>query len=143
MQQQLTQPALVTQNIIDVKTEENSKVFYLVYANNIIVKATVVRYSQEQLKHEIAILNAIGLKHPNMSQSYAPLQPQKQIIGWIFYQYEEEIPLNVFLKKNRKTVSLSTKLHIMSQICSFIQYLHKRKIGYFIHIDNIFITKGL
>jgi len=25
----------------------------------------------------MAIINAIGLKHPNMSQCYAPLQPQK------------------------------------------------------------------
>ena len=24
-----------------------------------------------------------------------------------------------------------------------MQYLHKRKVGYFIHIDNVFITRGL
>lgn len=31
----------------------------------------------------------------------------------------------------------------MSQVCSVVQYLHKKKIGYFIHIDNVLITRGL
>lgn len=78
-----------------------------------------------------------------MTQHYAPMSPQKNIQNWIFYQYEEEIPLRQYLTRNRKTISLSTKLHIMSQVCSVVQYLHKKKVGYFIHIDNMFITRGL
>lgn len=78
-----------------------------------------------------------------MSDHFIPAQPSKEIEGWIFVRYENEIPICEFLRKNSRTISLSTKLQIMSQICSFFQYLHKQNVGYFIQIENIFITKGL
>ena len=53
------------------------------------------------------------------------------------------MPLLLFLKRNSRTVSLSSKLHIMSQICSLFQYLHKLNIVFFLQPDNIFITRGL
>jgi hypothetical protein len=31
----------------------------------------------------------------------------------------------------------------MAQVCSVMQYLHKLNIGYFIHFDNLFVTRGL
>jgi len=51
--------------------------------------------------------------------------------------------LTDFLRKNSRTICLSTKLHIMVQVCSVFQYLHKRNIGYFIEMENIYITRGL
>ena len=61
----------------------------------------------------------------------------------MFYLFEEEMPLLTFLKKNSQTISLSTKLHIMSQICLLMQYMHKKGVIYFIQLDNIFVTRGL
>ena len=49
----------------------------------------------------------------------------------------------LYLKRNSKTFSISSKLHIMSQICSLFQYLHKLNIVYFLQPENIFITRGL
>ncbi len=65
---------------------------------------------------------------------FAPANTPSELKNWIFYLYEEEIPLLEFMRKNSRTMSLSTKLHIMAQICSFIQYLHKQSIGYFIEV---------
>jgi serine/threonine protein kinase len=50
----------------------------------------------------------------------------------VFYRWEEEVALCDYLRRNSRTISLATKLHIMTQVCSLLQYLHKRNIGYFI-----------
>lgn len=40
------------------------------------------------------------------------------------------------------TISLSTRLDIMTQICHVVEVLHKFHIGYFLDYKNIFITEG-
>ena len=78
-----------------------------------------------------------------MSVHIIPNNMPNEASDWIFYLDEQEMPILTFLRKNSKTISLSTKLHIMSQICSFLQYLHKQGIAYFIEPENIFVTKGI
>ena len=51
------------------------------------------------------------------------------------------LPLAVYLDRFRSTLSLETRLDIMVQICHVIEILHKHNIGYFIDIQDIFITE--
>ncbi len=78
-----------------------------------------------------------------MSFHFIPKNPPNYLTNCMLYLYEEEVPLLTFLKKNSLTISLSTKLHIMTQICYFMQYLHKLSIAYYIEADNLYITRGL
>ena len=114
----------------------------LVYGERV-VKATVVKMSKEEHRHELNILKAIGKKHPNMAQHLLPSNLPEEASHWMLYAFEEELPLLEFLRRNGHTVSLATKLHLMVQICSFVQYLHNKRVAYFVQLENIFVSKAL
>lgn len=48
-----------------------------------------------------------------------------------------------FLRRNSRTMSLSTKLHLMGQLCAFMHFLHRMKIAFFVQIENLFLTRNL
>jgi hypothetical protein len=78
-----------------------------------------------------------------MTGHLRPSNLPAEAVHWMFYLYEEELPLLEFLRRNRRTVSLSTKLHLMSQVCSLLQFFHKQGLAYFVQLDNLFVTRGV
>lgn len=50
--------------------------------------------------------------------------------------------LEDFLQKNKKTISLSTKFDLMSQLCHAIQFMHKKFVGCFVRPEDIMIDNN-
>lgn len=134
--------AVETEPISRINYDEASGLFELWFGDRM-VKARGIKMEANEFQHEMAVLKLIGKKHPYMSMHFAPSNAPASVQNWMFYLYEQEIPLLEFMRRNSRTMSLSTKLHIMSQVCSFIMYLHKLCLGYFIQLENIYITRGL
>ena len=87
----------------------------------------------------MAILNQLGSQHPCLNAYLCP----GNMTNTLFWQREEELPLADYLQRSSLTLSLSTKLHIMSQICSFLQFCHKKLVGCCLEMSNLFVTRGL
>lgn len=87
------------------------------------------------------ILKKISFKHPNLASFNTVEQHQKDHRFCMLSLSEEELPIEDYLQRNQHVISLSTRFSLMAQICSFMQFLHKRSIGYFIELSNISVTK--
>lgn len=49
------------------------------------------------------------------------------------------VGLEDFLNKNKKSISLSTKFDIMSQLCHALHFMHKKMVGCFLKPADIVI----
>jgi hypothetical protein len=51
------------------------------------------------------------------------------------------MPLEQYLQENDNILSLTGRLNIMIQLCNFLQSMHRKTIGCFLSLNNIYITK--
>ena len=96
----------------------------------------------EHFEHELKILEHLGIKHPNIVEYYSLGENTNTKNPLRITEYLEGMPLAAYLSKMRTTLSLENRLDLMLQICQVVEILHKYNIGYFLDIDNIWVTNN-
>ncbi len=98
----------------------------------------VDNFAEGENKHTVEILKRLEFSHPNIAKYYFDDKYPLVRITDSFWS----VPLEQFLIDNKKTISLSTKFDIMSQLCHALQFMHKNFVGCFVRPQDVVIDQS-
>lgn len=141
--QMLDEPAVVSLNItevVDAVNEHESSEMKKVIKTTTMHELNVLvdNFAEGENKHTLDILKMLEHSHPNIAKYYFDDKYPLVRITDSFWS----VPLEQFLADNKKTISLSTKFDIMSQLCHALQFMHKKFVGCFVRPQDVVIDQN-